>query len=215
LRIVVVEREFAGFGASGRNGGQLTGGLEYNREKYAKARGREAVVAMERALRETVDEVIAVAAGEGIDADIVKGGILRVATNPAQWSRARHEQRIGEGWGVAPDEAVLLDRDATLGRVRVAGALGSRFQPGAARIQPAKLARGLAEAVERLGVSIYERTAVTELRPAQVVTATGSVRAPLIVRATEGFTPQLPGLRRSWLPMNSAMIVTDPLPNRL
>ncbi len=110
---------------------------------------------------------------------------------------------------------MLLDREATLRRVRVAGALGSRFQPGAARIQPAKLARGLAEAVERLGVPIYERTAVTELRPAQVVTATGSVRAPLIVRATEGFTPQLPGMRRTWLPMNSAMIVTDPLPERL
>lgn len=215
LRIVVLEREFAGFGASGRNGGQLTGGLEYNREKYAKARGHEAVVAMERALRQTVDEVIAVAAQEEIDADIVKGGILRVATNPAQWSRIRHEQQVGETWGVGPEEAMLLDRGATLRRVRVAGALGSRFQPDAARIQPAKLARGLAGTVERLGVPIYERTAVTELRAAQAVTATGSVRAPLIVRATEGFTPQLPGMRRSWLPMNSAIIVTDPLPDRL
>ncbi len=215
LRIVVVEREFAGFGASGRNGGQLTGGLEYNREKYAKARGHPAVVAMERALRDTVDEVIAVADRERIDADIVKGGHLRVATSPAQWARLRHEQRRGERWGVGPADAVLLDRGETLRRLRIAGAQGSRFQPDAARLQPAKLVRGLADVVAALDVPIFENTPVLEIRPRQVVTARGSVHAPIVVRATEGFTPQLPGMRRSWLPMNSAMIVTDPLPDRL
>ena len=215
LRVVVVEREFAGFGASGRNGGQLTGGLEYNREKYAKAHGRDAVLAMERTLRDTVDEVIAVAGREGIDADIVKGGNLRVATSPAQWARLRHEQGRGERWGVGPQDAVLLDRGETLRRVRIAGAQGSRFRPDAARIQPAKLVRGLADAVAALDVPIFEDTAVLDVRPRQVVTARGSVRAPVVVRATEGFTPQLPGMRRSWLPMNSAMIVTDPLPHGL
>ncbi len=82
-------------------------------------------------------------------------------------------------------------------------------------MQPAKLARGLAVAVERLGVTIYEGTAVTAYRKGVVETDRGSVRAPVILRATEGFTAGLPGHEREWLPLNSAQIVTEPLPEAL
>jgi glycine/D-amino acid oxidase-like deaminating enzyme len=83
---------------------------------------------------------------------------------------------------------------------------------GVARVQPAKLVRGLAAAVERLGVMIHEDSAVTEIRPGVVTTAAGQVHAPVILRATEGYSAGLPGLRRDWLPLNSAQIVTPPLP---
>jgi len=53
-----------------------------------------------------------------------------------------------------------------------------------------------------------------EGRPARAVTRHGTVRATYVLRATEGFTATLPGLRRTWLPMNSSMIVTEPLPAR-
>jgi glycine/D-amino acid oxidase-like deaminating enzyme len=92
--------------------------------------------------------------------------------------------------------------------------LGS-FNPHCARIQPAKLARGLADVVERLGVTLYEQTPVTEIAPGRAETPHGVLRAPVILRATEGFTARMRGLRRRWLPMNSAMIATEPLPQQV
>jgi glycine/D-amino acid oxidase-like deaminating enzyme len=79
LRIAILEQRFAGFGASGRNGGWLTNSVTGGREQYVKTHGRDAAIAQQRALDETVDEVIAAAAREGIDADIHKGGELEVA----------------------------------------------------------------------------------------------------------------------------------------
>ena len=87
LRIALLESRFAGFGASGRNGGWLTHELTGGRERYAHAHGRQAAIDHQQALNATVDEVIATAAAEGIDADIVKGGELNVAYTPAQHAR--------------------------------------------------------------------------------------------------------------------------------
>jgi glycine/D-amino acid oxidase-like deaminating enzyme len=66
-----------------------------------------------------------------------------------------------------------------------------------------------------MGVTISEQSAVIGLEPGRVQTPHGTVRAPLIVRATEGFTASLPGLKRQWIPMNSAMLITEPLPDAL
>ena len=99
-------------------------------------------------------------------------------------------------------------------RVRWRMPAGGTFSPHCARIQPAKLVRGLADAVARRGVAIYERTPAVGAR-ARVgsVRLRGDVRAPWVVRATEGSPPALTGLRRRrLLPMNSSMIVTEPLP---
>jgi glycine/D-amino acid oxidase-like deaminating enzyme len=74
-----------------------------------------------------------------------------------------------------------------------------------------KLVKGLAAAVEALGVTIHESTPVTEIRPKHAVTPYGTVRAPYVLRCTEGFTASLKGQRRTWLPMNSSMIATEPL----
>jgi glycine/D-amino acid oxidase-like deaminating enzyme len=71
--------------------------------------------------------------------------------------------------------------------------------------------RGLAVAVERLGVRIAEGTAVQRMEPGRVTTDRGVISAGVILRATEGFTATLPGVRREWLPLNSAQIVTEPL----
>ncbi|MCW2945542.1 MAG: dependent oxidoreductase [Actinoallomurus sp.] len=218
LRIAILEKEFAGFGASGRNGGWLTAELAGSRERYAGAHGRDAVVALQRAMFEGVDEVIRVAAGEGIDADIVKGGVLNVATNPAQRRRLHDELAGSREWGHTEQDLRLLDREEREDRLRVAGALDATFSPHCARVQPARLVQGLARTVEALGVDIFESTAVTEIRPrdgagrpAAAVTARGTVSAEYVIRATEGFTAGIAGQRRQWLPMNSSMIVTEPL----
>jgi glycine/D-amino acid oxidase-like deaminating enzyme len=209
LRIAVLEQRFAGFGASGRNGGWLTNSVTGGREQYAKTHGRGAAVAQQRALNATVDEVIAVAAREGIDADIHKGGELEVACTPAQLVRLRAFAASERAW--PKTDVVELDARETAERIAVAGVQGGLWHPHCARVHPAKLARGLTAAVERLGVELFEGTTVTEIRPGEARTEHGTVRAEFVIRATEGFTPNLRGEHRTWLPMNSSMIVTEPL----
>ena len=210
LRIVVLEQRFAGFGASGRNGGWLTNSVTGGRERYEKTHGRDAASSQQRALNDTVDEVMTVAAREGIDADIVKGGELTVARTPAQLARLREWAMAEQSW--PHTDLQVWDAAATRERIAIADTLGAAWHPHAARIHPAKLARGLADVVERLGVTICENTRVREIAPGRAITGRGTVRAPFVLRATEGFTADLAGEHRTWLPMNSSMIATEPLP---
>ena len=215
LNVVVLEKEFAGFGASGRNGGWLSGLIAGKRGRYAKTHGRDAVIALQRAMYDAVDEVIRVTETEDIDADVAKGGILAVARNPAQLRRLRAEIAEERRWGATEDDLFELSAGELAGRVQVAGALGGSWSRHCARVQPAKLVRGLAAAVERLGVPIYEDTTVTEVQPGRAVTDRGTVRARHVLRCLEGFSAGLKGEKRTWLPMNSLLIVTEPLPDHV
>jgi len=212
LRIAVLEKEFAGFGASGRNGGWLSAEPPGQLRRYAKAHGWPAAVAMQKEMFASVDEVVNVAAAEGIDADIQKDGLLHVATNEAQAQRllGRVPSLRREGWGL--DDLHVLDGEGLASRVNIAGGKAALWSPHCARIQPAKLVRGLASVVEKLGVSIFEGTEVTEIRPHEAVTKHGSVHAAFVIRALEGFTASVDS-PRLWLPMNSSMLVTAPIPD--
>lgn len=209
LRITILEARFAGFGASGRNGGWLSGLVPGDRHRMAKTHGREKVLAWQRALNESVDEVMEVSAREGIDAGAVKGGTLEIARNPAQAARLAATVAEERRWG---NEVTELTKHEAAQRIQFDGVVSAYHTPHCARIQPAALARGLADAVERLGVTIHEQSAVIEIQPGKAVTRSGTLRAPIVLRATEGFTPALPGLHRRWLPMNSSMIATEPIP---
>ncbi|MHB8505002.1 MAG: NAD(P)/FAD-dependent oxidoreductase [Acidimicrobiales bacterium] len=212
LRVVVLERDHVGFGASGRNGGWLSGLMPGNPERMARGpSGREGVVGLQKALQQAVDDVLAACAEEGVDADQVKGGTLRVATTPAQLGRLRADLAAEREWGVELDDAWELTVAELAERVRVAGARRARISPHSAPVHPAKLVRGLADAVERRGAEIFEHSPVLSIGDHQVETLTGTVRARWVVRATEGYTAGLPGLSRALLPMNSSMVVTAPL----
>ncbi len=212
LRIIILEKEFAGFGASGRNGGWLSAELAGSRDAYASTHGHDGVVELMRAMRGAVDEVIGVAKAEGIDADIVKDGVLSVARNQAQMGRLRESLDFERSWGATEDDFVVLTGDESNARIRVENAMGALFTPHCARVQPAKLVGGLARVVAGMGVDIYEQTEVTDIKSGRAITARGDVRAPVVLRCLEGFTATMPGQRREWLPMNSSMVVTEPLP---
>jgi len=214
LNILILEKHFAGYGASGRNGGWLTGGFAWNHARYAATSSEQAVRAMVRAMNGTVDTVIGVAEAEGIDADIRRTDELMVATSPAQLARLTAEVAHRRHWG--EDTRVhQIDGAAARARINVPGVLGGMIVQNVARIQPAKLARGLAAIVERDGTRIAEDTPALAIAPGVVETPQGTVRARIILRCTEGFTATLPGTRRAWLPLNSAQIVTEPLPATL
>ena len=203
LRVVVLEKEFAGFGASGRNGGWCMGVMAWDQNRYAATHGREAVLDMVSALEGAVPEIARVCVSEGIDADLRETEELMIAANPAQLERLEEEIAHREAWGEG-HRIRALSAEEVRQRINVPGALGAMSVSGMLRVQPAKLVRGLAEAAERAGAEIYEDTEVLRYDPGQVSTPKGVVRAPIILRATEGFTATLPGHRRDWLPLNSA-----------
>ncbi len=212
LRIAVLEKEIAGFGASGRNGGWVSPAFPAPLETIAKTHGREGAVAMQRAMFDTVDEIGRACSAEGIEARFHKGGVLSLATAPEQVERVKEEPAYYQKWGVGPDEVMWLDAPQVAERLRVEGCLGASYLIHCACLDPARVVRGLAATVERLGVTIYEQTPVLRIADRSVETAAGTVRAGVVVRATEGFTPELPGARRDVIPTYSLMIATEPLP---
>ena len=211
-RIVVCEREIAGFGASGRNGGWCSALFPASLGKLARMAGRDGAVAMQRAMHATVDEVGAVASAQGIDCHWAKGGTVMLARSPAQLERAKAEVEEAREFGFGEDDLRLLGAAEAQSMAGATSVLGGTYTPHCAAIHPARLARGLLEAVRRAGVSVYERTPVLSLAPGRLVTGSGTVRARHVVRATEGYTAGLPGFRRAVAPVYSLMIATEPLP---
>lgn len=217
LRIAVLESEVAGFGASGRNGGWCSALFPASHDSLAAlagggSAGRRAALAQHAAMRDTVDEVARAAGAEGIDAHVAKGGTVVLARSRAQWVRARKEVAHARSWDRPEDDLRLLDRAEATAVLRGSGTRGATYTPDCAAVHPARLVRGLAEAVERRGVTVHERTRVTRIEPGAAVTEHGTVRAEVVVRATEGYTPGLAGQERAVVPVYSLIIATEPLP---
>jgi glycine/D-amino acid oxidase-like deaminating enzyme len=213
LDVIVVEREIAGFGPSGRNGGWVRGGMSGAAKLYARRSGLPAVKRAERDTIEAVDVIGQVVAEEGIDCGFNKQGDVAVAENEAQLGRLRQDLVARRELGIEEQDMRLLSAAEVGEFVRVPRCVGGLYDAGAARVDPAALTRGLAEACERRGVRIYEQTEAREIAPGLVRTTRGTVRARSVLRCTESYTVQLPGLRRAFLPLYSLMIATEPLPD--
>ena len=170
---------------------------------------------MQRAMHGTVDEVIAVAEAEGIDADIRRVDNIIVATNAAQLERAKAEYEEARHWEVPEERLAFIDAAETGARIAIKKVLGAFVMRNVARVQPAKLVQGLAG---QLNASVFRSTnrrPVLSIEKGKVTTDRGAMRAEKIIRATEGFTAGIPGHERLWLPLNSAIVVTEPLPESL
>jgi glycine/D-amino acid oxidase-like deaminating enzyme len=211
LRIAIVEREIAGFGASGRNGGWCSALFPPASKGIARRHGREAAVAVRQAMQGAIPEVGRVAEAEGIDIHYARGGTIELARNQAQLTRARERVEEERELTGAAAGLELLSKEEAEGVARATNVLGGMYTPHCAAIHPLRLVRGLASCVEARGVSIFERTRATEIRPGAVVTEQGTVNAEIVVRATEGYTPSLRGQRRRFIPLYSLMIATEPL----
>lgn len=209
LSIAIIEQRVVGYGASSRNGGWVTNSITAGLPYYAGRFGEERARAFQHVFNRAVDDIIAVAEVEGIDAGFVKGGSLMVARNAAQLARLESfEQHIGQ-W---PEEGfVRLSEAESRARVDVAGTVGGAWQPHCARVQPAALCRGLAQVLAARGVRFFEGSRVVGYGPGEVTTVGGRVLADRVLRATEGYTAQLRGHRRDWAPVASSMVITEPL----
>lgn len=208
LDVLVVEREVAGFGASGRNGGWCSALFPTGAAGLARRYGADAARSMRAAMRDTVVEVGGVAAAELIDCDFSFGGTLTLARSAVQLARLRAEVAAEQDWG---DEAVLLSADEARERARASGVVGGTWTPDCARVQPMRLVRGLVGVLLGRGVRIVEGTRVLRISPGAVVTDLGTVRTRFAVRALEAWAPDLPSSRRAVAPVYSLMVATEPL----
>ncbi len=211
LQIAVLERHYCGYGASGRNGGWAVGEIAGSFAKYAKRSSAAEAMRLSRAAFDAVDEIDRVATAEGIDCDYAKGGTIYVARNAPQAKRqVEHIAELRE-MGYSEDEYRYLGADEARTYLNASKVhSGIVFTPSAV-VDPAKLVIGLAEVVEAAGVSIYEGTTVARIDGRSVYTDLGTVTARHVVRATEAYTRDLDGERRTLLPVYSLMVATEPL----
>ena len=213
LSVAIVEKEIAGFGASGRNGGWCSGGFPVSLGEVARRFGDEAAAQIHREMSATVDEIGDVAETEGIDCDFEKGGALRLARGPHQLEgiQSSFDALVRRGIG---DGYRMLGEEETQERVAVRSAIASMFNPNCATIHPGKLVRGLARVVERLGAKIYEQTAATGFTPGKrpvLHTEHGDLRAGVVVLCGESYLSQLEQLSRQLIPIYSLIVLTEPL----
>jgi glycine/D-amino acid oxidase-like deaminating enzyme len=200
-RVVVVEREFAGFGASGRNGGWASALLPVGPAELARRHGAEAARAMSLAMLDTVTELGRATAALGIDCDFTRRGTYSLIRSALADRAATAEQREAVEAGLPVPSRV---QDPALGEALLTEACAS--------LHPGKLVRGLARAAEDRGATLFERTRVTGVEPGRVTTTEGTVIADRVVVATEAWGSELAAVGRRILPLYSLVLATEPLP---
>ena len=213
LRVVLLESDVIGFGASGRNAGfsmtlfGMTLGLTAFR--FGKKKAREAHHYMERAvdyLRDLVAEL-------KIDCDYEHPGFLRVATSEKYKKRILKEMELVHKLGLEGIE--WLDKDQTQEQVRSSLYLGAWWEPRCGLLNPAKLSWGWADVIRSLGVEIFENTPVAEIvrksGKVRLETPNGRVRADKVVMATNAWSHFFKGLKRKQVPAWTYIVMTEPL----
>lgn len=214
-RIVIIERDRCGSGASGRNGGIATNWWAKYLSVMSICGEKEARRICEAA-ESAIDEIGSFCAEHGIDAQYRKEGWIWTASNQRQVNSWKVLTDSLEKHGVNPFSA--LTREEVRRRTGSARMMGGIFDPNAATVQPAMLARGLRRVALKLGVVIYEKSPLTTLERSEkpvVHTEHGSVQANKVVVAMNAWGAQFPELRRMIAIMSSDMVATAPVKERL
>lgn len=213
--VVVLEANEPGWGASGRNGGQVNPGLKHDPDQIEADFGPDLGARMVALSGNAPNVVFNLIQRHQIACAELQSGTLRAANNPAAGRavRASAEQWMRRGMPVT-----LLERDAigeTTGTGRYHSAM---LDLRGGQVNPLGYARGLARAAIQQGATVHGASMVQRLHRGsgvwQVETATGVLRVDKLILATNGYTGDLwPGLRRSIVPVYSAIAATEPLPD--
>jgi glycine/D-amino acid oxidase-like deaminating enzyme len=214
MDVIVVERDIAGYGASGRNGGFAMTMVGRNVHDLVRKVGVTRARATHLAMRQTLRDIESFCAAEGIDADITHPGVLTVSNGPEQDLRIRQDLAAAERLGL--DGFRPLSRRECQDLVRSERLRMGHFEGDSLLVDPAALAWGLRRAAERRGVRIFEHTPVAGLAEArgggpQLRTPFGTVRADRVLIATNAYAHAIPALRRFIFTIYAYIIVTEPL----
>jgi glycine/D-amino acid oxidase-like deaminating enzyme len=213
LNIVVLEREVAGYGASGRNGGFSMTMVERNIAQLMRRVGVEKARAQHLAMVDAVRELHEFTLREGIDADITAPGLLTVSNGPEQDVRIRKDIEAAETMGL--DDFRLLDRAACQELVASDKVRCGHWEDVSLLVDPAALSRGLRDAALRRGVRVFEGTEVESLSAhegrVEARTALGTVTADRGLIATNAYAHAVPALRKYLFTIYAYITATAPL----
>lgn len=212
LRVVLLESEVTGYGASGRNVGLIaplvSPSLRLAAARFGAQRAREARRYAERAcayLVETIER-------RGLDCDYEARDYLRVACTPAQVKRAQQELAVAGRLGI--EDMAWLEAGAVREQIDSPTYLGALREPQAGLVNPAKLTRELRRIAVANGVEIYEHSPAINVQFTPVVraqTPRGAVEADRCVLATNAYSAQFPALRAQQCPLHVYAVLTEPL----
>jgi glycine/D-amino acid oxidase-like deaminating enzyme len=218
LDVVVLEADICGGGASGRNGGFLLSWWA-KLGSLVKVCGEGDALWIAREAEEAVGFIGDFCHEHAIDAEYRRGGWLWTATSRAQMGS--WEGTVAETERLGVNAFARLSGDEVSRRGGSASYLGGVFEPSAATVQPARLARGLARVAGEVGVRIFEGTRARDVSgtmPLVVVTPGGRVTADVVVSALNAWTAGLRPLRklsRSFVPITSDMVASGAAPDEL
>jgi glycine/D-amino acid oxidase-like deaminating enzyme len=210
LRIAIIESDFVGFGASGRNGGWVSALFPAHFTSLARASSREEARRMQQLMVTNIGDIGQVAHSHNWDIDWAHGGTVVAARSPLQNNRALADVKEFADWGF-PEDLTYLTARQTRERINATDVVGGTFTPHCAAIDPYKLVHQLSSYLHSRGVSIFEGTRVLRIEPGVVNTTGGTVLASNVIRATEGYTKTLHGQKRSIAPVYSLMVATQTL----
>ncbi len=210
LSVAVLEAECLGFGASGRNGGWMSAKQVGVRRALARgAGGAKAVTDMQDRLASACNEVVDILGADEIDAR--RGGWTQLARSASELRRAEHYVVESRRWGLDESSIRMMSAEETYERIHASGIVGAIHSPHNYCVDPVKMVFRLASLAIDAGAAVYTGARVTNIEPGQLTVGPHRVKASQIVVATEGYTAAQPGQRRRMLPLNSSMLVTEPL----
>lgn len=208
--VLVLDAEEPGFGASGRNGGWCSALFPVGLDDLARRNGNDQARRMQTAMNHTIADVERFVVDNSIDCDWARGGTVTVATNPAHEGRLRQQAQTFAQHGF--HDVTMINKESVDDLLRVEGARGGLFSPHCAALHPLKLLNGLVCIARDLGVRVVGNSRVHSIDAGAVQLVDGRrVTSEWVVRATEGFTPELKDERRAVLPIWSYMVATEPL----
>jgi glycine/D-amino acid oxidase-like deaminating enzyme len=205
-RVVVLEAKRIGNGASGRNGGMAlhwVNGVEVRDAERARR-----LYALTSEVLTWFDDV---AREHGFPLRFQKTGCLEILTEARRAEEAHEKAERLASWGLPIQ---FLRGAALTDKLRAQGALGATFDPTTGRLNGLDLLHGLRDVVVARGVAIHEHSPVVRIdegREHVVTTPGGTVRAPALVLATNGYTPSLGYFRGGIIPLHSHCIATEPI----
>ena len=214
LDVALLESDYCGHGASGRNGGfsMTLFGLTKGITKFRF--GTKKTVIAHQYMEEAVDYLDAFIGKHKLKCDYEKSGYLLVATSKAQIKRLEHEFKLAENLGLQGIER--WERDRLAGEFKTDSYKLGWFEPRCGILQPAKLAQELKRLAEKKGVRIYENSPVLKLKRGTdknyiVTTEKGTMQSEYLIAATNAYSVLLNKIKSKQVPVFTHIALTEPL----
>jgi glycine/D-amino acid oxidase-like deaminating enzyme len=213
MTVIVIEASAVGYGASGRNGGFAMTLIHRGLADLVGAVGEERARALHLAAEESIRTIGRVCEAEGIAADLQPNGLLTVSNSPMQDPVLREEFETAQKLGL--QGFTLLEREELQSAVHSETLRCALREETCTLLNPARLVRGLKEAVIRAGGRVFEQTPMERLEETaegvRVATAKGEIRAKRALLAANAYSSRIPALRSFVMPFYSYILLSEPL----